>query len=729
MRLRLFISGIIGIIVTIGAAAAFSSAAPPPVPIDPLTIPKYTDQLVIPPAYLPTVVTAPDGKVTHEYTVSMEQFQQQLLPAGYPMTSVFGYKGMIDTPGGPVPFQNTPSATFEATRGIPVKVHWVNNLTSQILPVDPTIMWADPNAMGMPTPPFNTWPPGYSQAQSPVPAVPHLHGGEMRSDSDGGPEAWITSTDQTGPAVNPASHTAPNTLTDNYPNAQQPTTLWYHDHALGLTRINVFSGLAGFYMLRDPADPVAGSLPSGQYEIPIAIQDRSFMSDGSFNFDSAGVNPDVHPYWVPEFFGDTIMVNGKLWPNLNVEPRQYRIRILNGSNARFYHLALDNGQSFTQIGSEGGYLPAPVTMSSLTIAPGERDDVLIDFSGVAPGTQIIMTNDAPAPYPAGTAPDPNTTGQIMRFTVGTSPAVAPAALPATLNTIPALTPDAPKQTGVLIEVMSAIGAPLQVLLNGQPFSAPVSEKPTVGSTEQWEIVNLTGDTHPMHFHLVQFQVVDRQAFDAVAYEADWTALNGTPPFAGPTTPLDVTPYLLGTPVAPDANETGWKDTVKTNPGEVTRIRIRYAPQDAVGAAPNVNTYPFDPTFGPGYVWHCHIVDHEDNEMMRPLAVVQNGKPALSLRINNAYWASMADYTARRLSVSFTVSNGMNGSASNARVTAASGTGGVTNTTALPLPLGNIASAESTTFTLAYNVPNGVARFTTSIQVGANDSAGASYVYP
>lgn len=730
LRYKILIFTCVAVLLTLGLAAVSSALAPPPVPLDPTTVPKYTDQLVIPPVYQPTVTTDGNGNTIHEYTVSEEQFTQQILPAGYPMTTVFGYKGPVQSPGGPVMFQNTPSATFEAVRGIPVKVHWVNNLVSQILPVDPTIMWANPNNMATPTAPFSSYPPGYPDAQSPVPTVTHLHGGEDRSDSDGGPESWVTSTGSAGPTLTAANHTAPNTATFDYPNGQQPTTLWYHDHALGLTRINVLSGLAGFYLLRDPADTVAASLPSGQYEVPIAIQDRSFYDDGSIALTSTGVNPDVHPDWDPEYFGDTIMVNGKLWPNFNVEQHQYRFRILNGSNARFYNLALSNGQSFTQIGSDGGYLPVPVTATSLLIAPGERADILIDFSALAPGAQVTLTNDAAAPYPSGPPADPATTGQIMRFTVTGGPVVTPAPLPATLNTIPALTPDSPGRTLTLNENLSASGGPLQLLLNGQPYSGSISETPAVGATEDWDIVNLTGDTHPIHLHLVQFQVVSRTPFDAATYDTDWQTLNGgPPPFNHPTSTLPVAPYLTGAPAGPDANETGWKDTVRMNPGEITRIRVRFAPQDATGTTPNVNSFPFDPTYGPGYVWHCHIVDHEDNEMMRPMGIIQTGKPALSLQKKAIFWASYADYTSGHLTATLSVINGTGGTAKNVQITGASGNMGVTSITTLPLNMGDLASGGSSDITLVYSIPPGTAHFSTGITAVAADTAGNSYTYP
>jgi len=628
------------LLITLLAFLAWPVFAVPPAPVllDPKAIPKYVNQLVIPPAYVPTVAVDPaTGKTSHYYTVDVTQFMQQILPPGFPMTTVWGYGGMIQGPTGPVYFRNSPGATFEAVRGTPIIVTWQNKITSpHLFPVDPTLHWADPNGMGMPMMPFTPYPPGYPSAQSPVPLVTHLHGGEVLSDYDGGPNAWFTSTGLHGTGYRTYTATTPDSAVYYYPNMQQPATLWYHDHALGITRINVMSGLAGFYLLRDPTDTVAPLLPSGPYEIPLAIQDRTFYIDGSFFFPTVGINPTIHPYWMPEFFGNTIMVNGKVWPNLNVNQGQYRFRLLDGSNARFYTLSfwipdatllgIPNKLPFTVIGSDGGYLKAPVTLTELTIAPGERVDILVDFSTVpttaANPTKIILKNTAKAPFPNGAPADPKTVGQIMQFTVTANPGPAPAVLPATLNpTLAGAFPTLPAPTKTriltLIEVMGPAG-PQMLLLDGQKWSNPISEMPVVGSTEDWVIVNPTADTHPIHLHLTQFQLVSRQPFQVSKYMTTWTAMNGMPPLTTPTvwpaTLADLTPYLQGKAVGPPLNEQGWKDTIQMNPGEVTIIRVRFAAQDG-------SAYPFAANLGPGYVWHCHIIDHEDNEMMRPYIVV------------------------------------------------------------------------------------------------------------
>ncbi len=415
------------------------------------------------------------------------------------------------------------------------------------------------------TPPPGGWPPfppGVPEAQKDVPLVPHLHGGEQASMFDGNPEAWWTAKGLKGSKY----------ITDtfHYPNAQESTTLWYHDHALGVTRLNVVMGLAGFYILRDPANPLDYPGPlitSAKYEVPIAIQDRSFNEDGSLNFPSEGDNPTIHPYWQPEFFGDTIMVNGRVWPNLNVDMTRYRFRLLNGSNARFYNLKFSNGMQFWQIGTDGGYLNKPVPLTSLLISPGERADILVDFTEIPAGTRIILNNDANAPYPTGDAPDKDTTGQIMQFTVQHNDVMTmPPKLPKKLRCepVPKLQSPCKRRVLTLYEIAGPNG-PQMVTLNGQRWADPVSELPVVGSTEEWNIVNLTMDAHPIHLHLVQFKISCRQAFDVDAYTKDWLDLNsdiGLPPWM--TTPKALCPgsYTTGDNQPPAANEAGWKDTVQ-----------------------------------------------------------------------------------------------------------------------------------------------------------------------
>jgi spore coat protein A len=603
--------------------------------LDPSVIPKFVNQLdQPPPIFMPTNITDNSNNlIRQEYTVKVSQFSQQILPTttedgkptGFGSTTVWGYEGEAEnaiTHEDLGSVASTPGSTFEAIQGVPVQVKWVNNLIDSngkpltyMLPVDPTLHWANPNNLPMDMTSANApvFPPGYTEAQAPVPIVTHLHGGEVSSASDGYPDAWWTADGKHGPSYNTAVPTEANSAVFVYPNEQQPTTLWYHDHALGLTRLNVLSGLAGFYIIRNTSDPVEKLLPNGEYEMPLALQDRSFLADGSLYYPTQGINPTIHPYWQNSFLGNTIIVNGKAWPNINVKQGQYRFRILDGSNSRFYKISFSNGMPFTLIGTEGGYLKSPVQLTSQLIAPAERVDILVDFSNIPAGQKIILENFA------GTTENKEPTGQIMQFTVTDEKGFIPKTLPSSLNPTlegdyPTLPPPDKQRILTLIDVANQNG-PDMLLLDGQRWAASISEMPAVGSTEDWVLVNPTMDAHPIHVHLVQFQVVKRQYFNVGLYMAKWTELNGNPPFSHATVNVpSLDPYLIGNSTGPTASEQGWKDTVTVNPTEIVTIRLRWTEQ-------NGNPFPFDATAGPGYVWHCHLLEHEDNEMMRPYTVV------------------------------------------------------------------------------------------------------------
>ena len=648
-----------------------------PTILDPLTIPKWTNQLYTHiPVYIPKNVTDSQGNVIRqEYAVGVSEFYQQMLPTvdsngnptGYGPSKAWGYGGEARdaVTGESLGFvRSIPGPTFETVRGIPAQVKWVNALADNygsplqhMYPVDPTIHWANPNNIDMEAameqtmqglaPPF---PPGYNgtpytipgtatitnpqgwNAQSPVPIVTHLHGGQVLSDYDGGPEQWFTPNGIHGKDYRTYSDTESNAAVYFYPNAQAPTSLWYHDHALGLTRINVFSGLAGFYIIRDPEDSVAPLLPSGPYEMPLVIQDRTFLSDGSMYYPSNGYYPDYeppdfnytmkHPYMLSGYVGNTIMVNGKVWPNMNVSKGQYRFRILDASNARFYNISFSNGMPFTLIGSDGGYLKSPVSVTSMIFSPAERIDILVDFSNMIAGEKVILRNNALWNISSPKYPNqPETIGQIMQFTVNSGEGFKSKELPSQLN--PTLTgdyPNLPTPTKVRMltiteDISISPAFPIDPYLDGHVWAAPVSETPKLGSTEDWVLVN-TFDTHNIHLHLVQFQLVSRQNYNVTAYWNDWIALNGIPPLNHTTVNVpSLDPYLIGEPILPGPNEQGWKDTVIMYSRQITTIRVRFAAQDG-------SDFPFDATTGPGYVWHCHILEHEDHAMMRPYIVTQ-----------------------------------------------------------------------------------------------------------
>jgi spore coat protein A, manganese oxidase len=654
--------------------------------IDPQKIPKYTNQLGTSyPVFTPTNITDSQGNVVRQdFTVSASQFYQQILPTvdangkptEYGLTKVWGFGGQAynSVTGANLGYvQSTPGAAFEMTKGIAAQVKWVNNLTdsqgnslSYMYPVDPTIHWANPyNNISMDmameqtidglSPPF---PPGYNgtpytipgtqtvtnpdgwNAQSPAAISIHLHGGQVPAQYDGGPYQWFTANGLHGKDYATAVSTEANSAVYYYPNQQEPTELWYHDHALGLTRLSVYSGLLGTYIINDPNDGVSSSLPSGQYDIPLTIQDRTFLTDGSMYYPSDGYYPDyapppynytkMNPYSLLAFVGNTIMVNGKVWPNMNVNQAVYRFRILDGSNSRFYNISLSNDIPFTLIGSDGGYIKSPANITSKLFSVGERIDILVDFSNLAPGTKVILKNNALWNTSSPKYPNqPETVGQIMQFTVTGNKSAESKALPTLLNpTLEGNYPNLPAATKTRIltitEDITTIGPamPMSMYLDGQDWTAPVSETPEVGSTEDWVFVN-TFDSHNIHWHLVQFQLVSRQSYNVTAYWKDWTALNGEPPLNHSTVNVEsLEPYLIGQPTLPTASEEGWKDTLLVYSRQITIIRVRFLPQDG-------SAYPFDPTTGPGYVWHCHIMEHEDMSMMRPMIITQSPINAVS----------------------------------------------------------------------------------------------------
>ena len=598
-------------------------------------IPMYQTPLLIPPAMpLTERIRLANGRQIDRYDIAVRQMRQQVLPAPLPRTTVWGYGSSTY----PETF-SSPSLTIEARWRQGVRVRWINELVDRktghfrphLLPVDPTVHWANP-------PGGREGRDGHSHVEEtpgpylgPVPTVVHVHGAETQQESDGYAEAWYlpdASDIPEGYARNGTFYRPfrkSSSLGDSwsrgsavfeYPNRQRATTLWYHDHTLGITRLNVYAGLAGFFLLRGgPDDEVDGVLPgpapqrgeatgTEHFEIPIVIQDRAFDDDGSLwypesreYFDGfAGPyipHSDISPIWNPEFFGDVMMVNGRTWPYLETQQRRYRLRLLNGCNSRFLMLKFDNDLPFWILGTEGGFLPQPLQQTRLLLGPAERADVIVDFTNVPVGTELILQNLAPDEPFGGGEPgvdfepaDPETTGQVMQFRIVSSSTVDPSSHPGDLA-LPAIgsIPDPDNVRGVSLgEEMSKViegAGPAEAVLgtldeNGQPvrqdWDHPITEFPTAGSTERWEIHNFTVDAHPIHLHATQFRVVERQPFDD------------------------------GTVRAAEAWEAGFKDTVVAYPGEITRISARFK-------------------IAGRFVWHCHILEHEDNEMMRPFEVV------------------------------------------------------------------------------------------------------------
>ncbi|WP_404459001.1 multicopper oxidase family protein [Oceanobacillus kapialis] len=501
---------------------------------------KFVDPLPV----MDTIKPKKQGRKGSYYEVGMREFKQKL-HRDLPPTTLWGYESQF------------PGPTFEVTQGEATHVKWLNHLPDRhILPVDTSI---------------------HSLASQPiVRTVTHLHGSVTKPDSDGYPEAWFTRNfQQTGPVFTRKVY--------EYPNNQRATTLWYHDHAMGITRLNVYAGLVGAYIIRDKKEKNL-KLPSGNYEIPLILLDRSFHSNGSLKYpnqpeDASSELPN--PSIVPAYLGETILVNGKVWPYLEVEPRKYRFRLINASNTRTYQMYLDNDHPFLQIGSDGGLLRAPLELRRLTLEPAERADIIIDFSTLNE-EMIRLKNDL------GEDADPeDETHDVMQFRVN-KPLRSndTSRVPNTLSNIPSLKSNRIQAIRKLKLLGSEdeFGRPL-LLLDNKMWHDPVTETPRLNTTEVWEFMNVTNFTHPIHLHLVQFQVIDRQPFDLEQYNAD-----GSMVYTEPASP-------------PQPNERGWKDTIAAPSGQLTRVIAKFSP------------YTGD------YVWHCHILEHEDYDMMRPFRVV------------------------------------------------------------------------------------------------------------
>jgi FtsP/CotA-like multicopper oxidase with cupredoxin domain len=668
-----------------GTSAPVALAQIPGGTLDPADVPKFVTPLLIPPVMPKADTIVRRGQTVDYYEISMKQFKQQILPTRLPETTVWGYGAVRSASPSGLLLHNAPSLTIEAQVNRPVRVKWINDLKDSnrnylphLLPVDPTLHWANPpgGVTGRDTRPTFTETAG--PYTGPVPIVTHVHGAVgVADDSDGYAEAWYLPAAKNIPPGYARNGTwfrffaakaagsygvgwGPGFAVFQYPNENRASTIWYHDHALGMTRLNVYAGPAGFYLIRGgPAgdDAVKDSRSNAQavlpgpapaandpfppppnktyYEIPIAIQDRSFNSDGSLFypdsrefFDEAtaedpGFIPDtdLSPIWNPEFFGNMIMVNGNTWPFLRVEQRRYRLRFLNGCQSRFLILDFGNipGVEVWQLGNEGGFLAAPVNLTAtngnrLLMGLAERADMIVDFTNVPVGSHVLGNVGPDEPFgggePGGEPPDgfdtadPDTTGQIMQFRV--VPAVAPdPTTPPQFLVLPVLTPlPTPQRTRALalVEMMSMHwDGPAEAMLGTvdsdgdiehKMWADPVSENPNVGDTELWELYNATADAHPMHIHEVVFEVVNREGL--VTNEEGEV----------------VEPIELDGNVTPrEAWESGFKDTVIAYPGQVTRVRARFGT--------------------PGqFVWHCHIVEHEDNEMMRPYRIgpPQPGQP-------------------------------------------------------------------------------------------------------
>lgn len=523
---------------------------------------KYIQPLPLPGAGI--VVATPSGP--NQYAFMQREIARQLHPE-LPPTPFWAYDDGSGLAGQAGSF----GLALVAQSGTPLDVSYTNDLPETYpdwIPVDTHL-----------TPLGNQ-----------VRLMTHLHGGFVAADSDG------------NPAITPNGFGHGDTQTVHYNNQlpENPATLaWFHDHGLGATRLNVFAGLAAAYILRDGFDtglePNPIGIPGGAYEIPLVIQDRQFNPDGTFLYPTSDIQGVT---WIGEYFGDVMLVNGKVWPFLNVEPRMYRFRILNGCNARILNLAM-GGPTFWQIGAEAGMWDIPVPVRNLILGPAERADVIADFTDFAGQTLMLMNHrpQRPVSTPAPQLP------QVMQIRVGTIVTQpGPSSIPSSLPGRAAILSNPVTTRYITLNEIDVDEPPWFLNLNGLHFEDPITETPNVGTVEDWVYINLTADTHPMHMHLVTFQVIGRTPFDVQAYEETFEGGHGVP--GG----IDPTPFATGPMEPPDPTERGFKDTVKANPGYFTTIRAKFDLPTGVGAPQT-------------YVHHCHIVEHEDNDMMRPFKVI------------------------------------------------------------------------------------------------------------
>ena len=544
-----------------------------------------------------------------------------------------------------------PGGTIETFKNKKVSIIWENQLRDRgknlphLLPVDDSFHWA----FGI---------PGYKKytiAKNGVPLVPHVHGAHVDTNSDGNPEYFFTPKWKIrGPRWVHKIY--------RYDNTQEAGALWYHDHSLGITRLNVYAGLAGFYIVRDHQDTGRHNnplrLPAEQYELGYVIQDRMFKSNGELFFPSMPNDPayDVFingegavlppnkfpnggPTILPEFFGDHIVVNGKIWPKTNIEPRNYRLRLLNGCDSRFLAIRFrvvragatsisptDELLPFWHIGGDQGLSAQATKVTQLVVAPAERPDIVVDFSSVPFGSRVIMENIATdAPFNGTLVTDRafepsdvfknRQTDRIMAFDVNNrykprrddkfSPKLI-SSYKGNQNKVDNVRKvalfEGKDEFGRLQPMLGVAEPTVDVsgkTVNGAlTWHLPITENPALGSTEIWEIYNNTEDAHPVHLHLVNFEILNREKFSTNIIKQDILQHNGTKGIGFRMKNTKITPNTL---VTADDVEKSPRDMVICYPGEVTRIKMTF---DKAGR----------------YVWHCHILSHEDHDMMRPMHV-------------------------------------------------------------------------------------------------------------
>ena len=603
--------------------------------ITPSSIPKYVTPLRILRAMPPTR----NSSSRIEYTVAERRFTAQVLPPGFPRTTVNGY----GVPGNNATF-SSPGFTLENTANKQTRVTWVNqmvdannNFLPSMFTVDPTLHWANPpggTAGRDSTPTFTSTPPPY---RGPQPMIVHLHGAHVFEESDGLPQTWFLPNARNIPSGFARVGTdyepfrqesvarwgvnwGPGFQVSTYPNTQRAGTLWYHDHTLGMTRLNVHTGLIGFYILNGGVGDLPGLLPgprpqvgdaagTSYYDVCLALADHTFNTDGSFFYPSTSdlTGPyipasDIPPYWNSSFQGTVSTVNGTTWPLMEVEPRRYRFRILDANNFRAMSLKIVRdpiarpGQiavpTWAIAADAGGLLPRaqPLhqTNTGVVMVTSERVELVVDFTGLSVGTELFLINDFVTGNTSTPTNDVNNVGQIMKFRVvplkSPDRSVPPDQLPMPARRNLGAPQELHRVSMTVIESQFTPGQQKRFQMGTitdaqgtnrlELWSDPISHTVRAPNVAQWEVWNTpsVGGGHAFHIHLVEFQITEREDLDA----------NGRP---------------TGVKRQPAAWETGEKDTLFAPARQITRFIA-----------------PFD--LRSRFIYHCHFIEHEDHEMMR-----------------------------------------------------------------------------------------------------------------
>jgi FtsP/CotA-like multicopper oxidase with cupredoxin domain len=579
--------------------------------LGPTPLAPFVDALPVPRRLF---AAQPEGRLTVGIRVRSHRFHRDL-----PESRIWGYDGTV------------PGPTIETERGRPVTVEWRNELEGP-LPVVVTIAPERVNSDGVPVqclPGLSDGRPDQNAAALSGQTVVHLHGGLTPAAYDGWAENLF------GPGQHAAFH---------YPMEQRAALLWYHDHVMGVTRFDVYAGLAGLWIVRDERERELG-LPEGSpFEVPLLIQDRNFDLDDRGRLTGRLVHktdPEVM-----EAFAPFTVVNGKVWPVLDVQPAIYRLRVLNGCNARTYRLVLlRNGKAelerITQIGTDHGLLRAAVGVppDGLVLASAERADLLVDFSDLEPGSELTLLNTAAAPFDGAGFPPDQAEGaadlegllpwpQVMRIRVvagQTARRMIPGALATDYEQpTPEELAGAPRRAIALVErelesqpsmltmrelavVEGYHPGRLVTVTDGERttryravaahFEDTTTFFPMLGHYEVWQLINLTGDTHPIHVHLDPFQIVSRRPIRCEITQDGIEDLDLSAAVTLGRDPDDELDHVI------EDNERGLKDTIRVNPNEIVEIAVRFT------------------RYSGRYMYHCHILEHEDRDMMRPFVTM------------------------------------------------------------------------------------------------------------